>query len=42
MTEKVWCCNWNMPIADEKTDVMVLPWNGKEVSKEVVIKYEHY
>ena len=40
MTEKVWCCKWNMPIAAEKTEVMVLTLDGKEVSAEVVGIYD--
>ena len=40
MTEKVRCCRWNMSIAAEKTEVMVLTWDGKEVSENVVVKYD--
>ena len=40
VTEKVWCCHWNMSIAAEKTEVMVLPWDSKEVSEEIVVKYD--
>ena len=29
-----------MSIAAEKTEVMVLPWDGKEVSEEIVAKYD--
>ena len=29
-----------MSIAAEKTEVMVLTWDGKEVSEDVVVKYD--
>ena len=40
MTEKVWCCRWNMSIAAEKTEVIVLAWDGNAVSEDVVVKYD--
>ena len=37
--EETWCKKWNMSIAAEKTEVLVVPYDGKEPDEQMQVKY---
>ena len=37
LIEKVGFCKWNM--STKKTEVMVRPWDGKQLTEDIIIKY---